>query len=50
MRNILLLLALFMVAGCHMAQQPGASNGATIYTTPGSPGGVNYSHYEVTPL
>jgi hypothetical protein len=48
MKKVLLILPILMMLGC-VEQQPKYGN-ATVYTTPGSPGGVSYSKYEVTPL
>ncbi len=45
----LLILAVVLMAGCQAQQQPHFGH-ATVYTTPGTVGGVSYSKYEVTPL
>jgi len=51
MKKVLLFVAVCMLSGCQAViggQQ--YKKGPQIYTTPGSPGGVSFSKYEVTPL
>jgi hypothetical protein len=49
MKKICLFAVIVLLSGCQMEKTPQYGN-ATVYTTPGSPGGVSRSEYTVTPL